>query len=339
MKETRKPFVSIILPVHNSGEYLRKCLDTLVNQTMRKIEIICVVDKPTDGSDLIVEEFRKCDTRIKVITNETNQNIAESRNIGLRIARGEYIGFSDHDDWRKLNMYEELYNKAKKEDADIVTSNSCVNVNGYRNIYKYNCLTKEGIISSIILPLWSRSNPNTLSKSVWASIYRRNFLSLNGIKFMDKRIIHEEDTLFNLKAFLNVSRVAHIDMNYYYWKIHENSTSQQPIPNMISRQINLYISIKDILYENKVLNKYEKELGILISTNSILDIQTYLKCSRKEYQKFSVFTFYLRRNLVDRTIVESISKKKLILFYLLKALLVIHYLSSFFKFRKQQFDD
>ena len=88
------PKVSIIVPIYNAGKFLEKCLDTLVNQTLKDIEIILVLDCPTDGSDRIAREYAEKDPRIRLIVNEQNLNIGLSRNEGLKIARGEYIGFS-----------------------------------------------------------------------------------------------------------------------------------------------------------------------------------------------------------------------------------------------------
>ena len=116
------PKVSIIVPIYNAGKFLEKCLDTLVNQTLKDIEIILVLDCPTDGSDRIAREYAEKDPRIRLIVNEQNLNIGLS-NEGLKIARGEYIGFSDHDDWRELDMYEKLYQKAREDQADIAISN------------------------------------------------------------------------------------------------------------------------------------------------------------------------------------------------------------------------
>ena len=114
--------VSIILPVYNAGEHLRRCLDTLINKTLKEIEIIVVLDCPTDNSDKIVKEYAVNDSRIKIVENKVNLHIGESRNRGLEVASGEYIGFSDHDDYRELNMYEELYNNAKENNSDVVLS-------------------------------------------------------------------------------------------------------------------------------------------------------------------------------------------------------------------------
>ena len=88
MNDNERPLVSVIVPIYNAGKYLYKCLDSLVNQSLRDIEIIAVLDCPSDGSDKIVEEFAAKDSRIKIVSNKENQHIGKSRNVGLKFARG-----------------------------------------------------------------------------------------------------------------------------------------------------------------------------------------------------------------------------------------------------------
>ena len=100
--------VSVIVPIYNAGENLVRCLDTIVNQTLKDIEIILVLDCPTDGSDVIAKNFAQQDSRIIILENTTNLHIGESRNRGIEIAKGEYLHFSDHDDYRELDMLEKI---------------------------------------------------------------------------------------------------------------------------------------------------------------------------------------------------------------------------------------
>ena len=115
------PKVSIVVPIYNVEKYLRECLDSIVNQTLKDIEIICVNDGSTDSCPQILEEFSKKDNRIKVI-NKANSGYGASMNIGLAAATGEYIGIVESDDFVKTNMFEDLYNLAKENDADVVKS-------------------------------------------------------------------------------------------------------------------------------------------------------------------------------------------------------------------------
>ena len=111
--------VSVIVPVYNAEEHLNQCLDTIVNQTLKEIEIICVDDGSTDNSLEILNQYAQKDTRIKVI-QQKNQYAGVARNNGLKIARGEYVIFLDSDDFFKEDLLEKTYNQGKKVDADIV---------------------------------------------------------------------------------------------------------------------------------------------------------------------------------------------------------------------------
>lgn len=112
------PKVSVIIPVYNTEKYLRKCLDSVCNQTLSDIEIICVNDCSPDNSLEILNEYAQKDNRIKVINFEENKGVSIARNTGIDSATGEFIGFVDADDFVDLDFYEKLYNKATETGAD-----------------------------------------------------------------------------------------------------------------------------------------------------------------------------------------------------------------------------
>ena len=109
----KNPKLSIIIPVYNTGEYLSRCLDSVINQTYKEIEIICVNDGSTDNSLQILNDYAKCDDRI-IIINQKNLGSSEARNNGLKIIKGKWVGFVDSDDWVDLNYFEELINLGNK---------------------------------------------------------------------------------------------------------------------------------------------------------------------------------------------------------------------------------
>lgn len=195
-KSEMNPKISVIVPVYNAGEHIKPCLDTLTQQTLQDIEIICVLDCPTDGTDKAVEAYAQQDARIKVVRNEHNLNIGESRNRGMAVATGDYIGFSDHDDYRELNMYEDLYKKAIANGASAVLS---------------------GVLGSKAA-FWKGNNPNswideTLNNLVMRRytthihphLYKREFLKENNITFTDNNTHSVEDTLFNAKVLATIA--------------------------------------------------------------------------------------------------------------------------------------
>ena len=125
--------VSIIIPVYNTEKYLRKCLDSVCNQTLQDIEIICVNDCSTDDSLEILKEYASNDNRIKIINFTENKGVAIARNTAIEQAKGEYIGFVDSDDYVDLDFYEKLYNAAKSENAELVVGKTQMeNENGIK---------------------------------------------------------------------------------------------------------------------------------------------------------------------------------------------------------------
>ena len=115
------PKISVLIPIYNVEKYLRECLESLVNQTFQDIEFICINDGSTDSSLKILEEYAQKDSRIKII-NKENSGYGASMNMGLDAASGEYIGIVESDDFVSSNMFEDLYNLAEKNNADIVKS-------------------------------------------------------------------------------------------------------------------------------------------------------------------------------------------------------------------------
>lgn len=199
--------VSIIIPVYNAGEFLRPCLDTLINQTLREIELVCVLDCPTDGSDKVVEEYAAKDDRIVVVKNEHNLNIGGTRNMGIRVAQGEYVGFSDHDDTRELDMYKKLYEAIGQGDNVMVITGKLGN---YLSQFQPDNQLEKAFLSIL---------GRTASSHVTPCLYDRRFLLDNGISFIDNNICTPEDTIFNAEvlsaAIARQSKVFAIPYDFY----------------------------------------------------------------------------------------------------------------------------
>lgn len=205
--------VSVIVPVYYAGEYLRPCLDSLINQTLREMEIICVLDCPTDGSDKIVDEYATKDERVVVVKNEHNLNIGESRNVGIRHAKGIYIGFSDHDDLHELNMYQELWNASDEGRRDMVLSGPMAkycNGNAYWNMLFCSLLGRRS------------------TTHITPHIYRRQFIEEKGICVVDNNVCSIEDTLFNLTvldAMVDKENFAVVPCDFYHHRYSGSNTN------------------------------------------------------------------------------------------------------------------
>ena len=129
--------VSVIVPIYNAEKYLRQCLDSIINQTLKDIEIICINDGSTDSSAEICQEYLS-DTRVSYYSKK-NEGLAAARDDGMQKATGEYIGFVDSDDWLELDMYEKMYNTAKNSDSDVVFCNWITNDDNYRYSPQLEC--------------------------------------------------------------------------------------------------------------------------------------------------------------------------------------------------------
>lgn len=212
--------VSIIIPVYNTEEYIEKNLNSLVNQTLREIEIIVVNDGSTDNSMTIVEEFAARDSRIKII-NQRNLKQGAARNNGIKIAGGEYIGFVDSDDWVDLDYYERLYNTAKKYNSDLALATNVRIGNGQTK--KRIHITKEDFITDLqkkmdICHQWKDGCPTN-------KLYRRSFLETNNIVFPEG--VSCEDKIFTTKSVYYANGIATVPNLYYYYFRNPNSTVKE----------------------------------------------------------------------------------------------------------------
>jgi len=213
--------VSIIVPVYNTGKYLRKCIESIINQTLKDIEIICVNDGSTDNSLEILEEYAARDKRISVISHENRGNGA-TRNVGLRQAKGEYIGFVDSDDFIDLTMFEKLYKKAKLYNCDVVmTGIYLYNTNTgeywlFRDAKIYEAFSNEGSFTAAEHPVLMQYI------GTWDRICRREFLNKHSI-FMDE-VRFYDDVLFTIKVSALAEKISIVhEPLYFYRKFSGNS--------------------------------------------------------------------------------------------------------------------
>lgn len=237
--------VSVIIPVYNVENYLRKCLNSLVNQTLKDIEIIVVNDGTLDNSQEIIDEYVKKYPKKVVSIIQENGGQGAARNTGLLHAKGEYIGYVDSDDYVEENMYEELYKKAKEEDSDIVIcGNNVVKEN-------YEFLSKEDVDKEFLLE----------KMAVWNKIYKKNIIVDNKIQFRSK--VWYEDLDFTMKVYFSSKKISYVDKPLYNYLLREGSTMNN---NNIKRNLELieaFDSLIDYCKDKKIYNKAKDEIEFL----------------------------------------------------------------------------
>ncbi|MGT2742043.1 glycosyltransferase family 2 protein [Streptococcus plurextorum] len=219
--------VSVIVPVYNSEETLEKCLKSLLNQTFKEFEVIAINDGSKDLSWNILKIWAEKDARLRVV-NQDNQGVAKTRNLGITLARSEYLMFVDNDDYVDENYIETFYNEAISDYHDIV-------IGGYQRVN-----TKGKILHREVLreTEWSKY----IVVAPWARIYRKKFLLENDINFFDYGI--GEDVVFNLIAYSKTQKIKTIPYVGYYWYYNEDSVS-----NTNQRGLSKDLDIKIVLQE------------------------------------------------------------------------------------------
>lgn len=214
--------ISIIVPAFNIAEYLPRCLESIINQTYSNLEIIIISDGSTDGTNDVIKKFSEIDKRI-VPVFKTNSGVSDTRNKGLEIASGDYIGFVDGDDYIEPEMYECLLNNLLENDADI---SHC----GYQMIfpsrvdYYYNTGkkiiqdNKKGIVDLIV--------GEYIEPSPCVKLYRREIL--HNLR-MPQNIRINEDVLFNFRAFCNSKKSVYEDKPFYHYILRKGSAATSKV--------------------------------------------------------------------------------------------------------------
>ena len=240
-----KPKVSVIVPVYNTEKYLKRCLDSLMGQTLKDLEIILVDDGSKEPCALLCDEFAQKDSRIKVI-HKANAGAGFARNAGLAVATGEYIGFVDSDDFVDLQMYEKLYEAAVHYDADLVLSGVCyVSDNAGSEAQEYFTKTyftedtifeKEGIqklLLGIVGALPHEKDDSRYGLSVWKNLFRNSVIQENEILFLSEREVVSEDTIYMVDYIRYITRAVGVPGSYYHYCHNGSSISKSYNPRRI----------------------------------------------------------------------------------------------------------
>lgn len=284
--------VSVVVPVYNVEKYLTECLDSIINQTLEDIEIICVNDGSTDSSLEILNNYAQKDKRIIVI-NKANSGYGNTMNIGINASTGEYIGIIESDDFADKNMFEDLYKTAKENDADIVKS----------DWYHYWSKNKFSRKNNRISPAKAFKLTNSkqdksllrIDPSVWSAIYKRDFLNKYNIRFLETPGASYQDLAFSFKVFALAERVILTDKAYlYYRQDNMNSSVKSKTKvycvcdeyNEIDRFLDEYPQLK---FEYKVQEEINRYNGYVSSVLRIDDsvkpefVKVFSEHFREEY--------------------------------------------------------
>ena len=304
-KENSQPKVSVIVPIYNGEKFLRKCLDSIVNQTLKDIEIILVNDGSVDESYKICQEYAKKDHRI-ILRNQKNKGSANARNQGMKLASGQYIGFVDSDDFIDSTMFSKLYEKAKKYNADIVNCDCMRNENDYiiENKVEKDLVYDKEMIDDFLL----QSNTTTLLWFTCRNIYRRSLLENNNIKYIEGNII--EDSIFNLTALMSADIFYAVDAPLYHYM--ENPDSQvmsNSQPLLLEKLENVY-NEKLSVYQGKNMEEFKQDLYNYTISNTLVMLLSEVNFSNLDYESLKIKLKEIRNTeMIEKSLKNDTNKK------------------------------
>jgi len=293
-----QPKVTIILPVYNVEQYLRQCLDSVVNQTMREIQIVCVNDGSTDGSPAILEEYAAGDSRIEIIHQE-NQGGGSARNAAYPFIRGKYTYFVDPDDWIELDLCRQCYDKAEATEADIVALR-CIEHKPYPK-----CSPPFDPMLPEVRQTPEERHEIIGLTATWTRFWRSDFLFLHNIRFSEGRR-PSNDMIISWKGTVLANRIAILDSPLYHYRIRQGSY-QQIIDEKHFVIIDTYNEVEKMLHET---GAYETYKDVFCRVRLMHFYWVYDRFSRPLRSRF---IFHVRQSLKesDREFCRTAPKKLL----------------------------
>ena len=221
--------ISVLVPIYNSGDYLTTCLDSLLRQSMKELEFILVNDGSTDQSLEIMKRYKKNDSRF-VILDKENTGYGDSLNEAMNIARGEYIGIVEPDDFCDEKMFETLYGLVKGGDYDIARGEYFEYCDGERKQHKL----KIGVgKKSVFVPVRDYAVFYE-APAIWSAIYKKEMINKNEIKFLPTAGATYQDTGFNFKTLACAKKVVYTNRPVYYYRMDNPSSSVKDLKKVLA---------------------------------------------------------------------------------------------------------
>ncbi len=300
--------ISVIVPVYNSEKFLKRCTDSILNQTYKNIELILVNDGSKDNSLSLCREIAKSDSRV-VVVDKPNGGAASARNTGLDYATGEYIGFCDSDDFLDLEMYEMMKNVIDKDNLDVVDANSKVFDENGNFLYADEDDVPFKLIQSneYIRSIFRRTGNVHLGTKLFKSSL------LSNLRIPEGRRV--EDFYFTICFLLKTNQIGHISNPFYCYTINSNSVTRQATGSIYLDALYFYeLAIK--LLENYPYSMVAEKMYYKLKMYYLLSI-TITKEERKKYsEELRIYQNDIRRNLKEIGTNPYLKTKEKIVLYI-----------------------
>lgn len=331
--------VSVIIPVYNVEKFLNRCVDSILSQTYKNIEIILVDDGALDSSPQICDEYGYKDIRVKVV-HKQNGGLASARNAGLKVANGDYVLFVDSDDWIKNNTVEDLLNIAVKNKVDFVRfipvsagypdrpDGTPINF-GTEDFMEEGVYNKGKMIKDIYPRLFvTRQLTMGPIVAAWRSLYNRKFLVDNNLYF-DEEVKYSEDAIFSAKVVYNSNKFYYIKGGYYYNYFYNTSSITKSFKKDRWDICKILSSTFKKEFENKKDYDFSKQLHLedIYNVLNALGQNTHIESFKERYTYIkNIFNDDFTKQSMKYISLTDVSVKLKIILYLIKYKLVLPYM-------------
>lgn len=294
--------ISIIIPVYNVEKYLEKCLESIINQSLKEIEIILINDCSLDGSLEIIKKYAQKDNRIILINKKENEGVSEARNSGIKIARGEYILCIDGDDWIEKECLKEMYEIAKRNEAEVVVSDFYLDYGNGNIIYQIDQKSETEVFLEKNESIKNIFSGNGFP-SIWNKLVKREIYEKNNIKF-PSNISMGEDLLTVLSLIYSSTKIVKLNKAYlhyiqnpkgatkeyrykalediYYVLKEVDSLFKKEYKEFVEKlkfhQLSIWIFRVKPKYNDKLYKDILKEYLLLLESKKMQDNKKYIKC-------------------------------------------------------------
>lgn len=303
--------ISIIIPIYNAEKYLKKCLDSIYNQSYTNIEVIMVNDGSKDNSINICKEYCNKDKRF-VLINKENEGVSVARNTGISKASGSYVMFIDADDWVEHNTCELLYKNISEEDADFVLCNHIFEFDDRSVEVAFNCqnriINENKIKEAVILPLIERDKNDfkydrCSFRSPWGKIFKKDIIERFNISFNADLVIGE-DFIFNLNYLSKIKKAVMIDEYLFHYRINTESAINKYKENAWKLYRDLIVNLQVILKSIFKHEEYRERLDRLT-------IKFILTCVQNEMSSYNKKTILDKRKCIKHICSDKVSESSL----------------------------
>lgn len=303
----KEHLVSIIIPAYNIEKFVGDCLDSIINQSYRNIEVIIVNDCSKDGTYKVIQQKIKNLSNFQCINNKNNYGVGEARNIGLTVSQGKFVMFLDGDDWIEVDFVQKMFKKISITKADIAVSNI---INEYNNFisshprYLYNeSLT---LTNDYALKLLTRSIKNLfyLTPMVGCKLYRKDLLISHNLNFINDNSY--EDDIFSFLTFIYSKSVTIVSNAYQYYRQHPNSITHTFSKKKIDELIYAFAYLKQYLIDNNIFEKYTKEYNAFFERCIYTTYSNILALKFSAFEKKTYIQYFIDKMMKYFTIQDII---------------------------------